>query len=372
MQQRIKSVAHSISSAVVLLLSAATASAQSVPVRHEHQVIVQSTAPATAGQAIELYVREVSSSAPTEAIPVLFVHGAGTPAEVAFDVPVAGYSWMAYLAERGFATYATDMTGYGRSQRPAPMADRCNLSEEQQKQEFGDACAATVATALTTMESDWHDIDEVVDFLRAKHGVDQVKLVGWSQGGPRTLGYAHGHADKVASVVVLAPAYNRNAAATAADAPIAGTAITKQSQQDFLTQWNGQAPCMNQYDPVVATAVWNEMLASDPIGATWGSGVRRAPRVPTFGWTPTEVAATTVPVLLAAGLTDGQVRPDRVRELYADIGSSSKVLAELECASHNAMWEHGAERLFDASYQWLHDTTYDGKTSGTFVLKSAK
>ena len=29
---------------------------------------------------------------------VLFVHGAGTPAEVSFDVPYKDYSWMAYLA----------------------------------------------------------------------------------------------------------------------------------------------------------------------------------------------------------------------------------------------------------------------------------
>jgi len=369
MQKRISSVASAVASAVLVLWAAASL-AQPVPVSHEHHVTVQSSAPATAGQPVDLYVREVSGSAITEAVPVLFVHGAGTPAEVAFDVPVTGYSWMAYLAERGFATYATDMTGYGRSQRPTPMTDRCNLSEEQQKQEFGDSCAAKVATALTTMASDWQDIDAVVDFLRKKHGVDKVALVGWSQGGPRTLGYAHGHADKVTSVVVLAPAYSRNAAATAADAPIAGPAITKQSQQDFLTQWNGQAPCMNQYEPAVATAVWAEMLASDPVGATWGSGVRRAPRVPTFGWTPTEVGATTTPVLLVTGLTDGQVNPDRVRELYADIGSTSKVLVELECASHNAMWEHGAERLFDATYQWLHGAAYQGKTTGSFTLKS--
>ena len=351
-----------------MLLAGATANAQSPLQRSEHRLLVKSTAPATAGQDVTLYVREVSKPTASQALPVLFVHGAGTPAEVAFDVPVTGYSWMAYLADRGFATYAVDMTGYGRSERPAAMADRCNLSEEQQEQEFGDACTATVATALTTMASDWHDIDAAVDFLRTKHQVAKVHLVGWSQGGPRTLGYSHGHADKVANVVVLAPAYNRTAAATAADAPIAGPAITKQAQKDFLTQWNGQAPCANQYEPAVAAAVWQEMLASDPVGAQWGSGVRRAPRVPTFGWTPTEVAATGTPALFAIGQTDGQVNPERVRELYADYGATNKALVELECASHNAMWEHGAERLFDASYQWLHGTTFQGESSGKFVL----
>jgi pimeloyl-ACP methyl ester carboxylesterase len=357
---------------LALVLAAGGALAQPPGLqRAEHQVSTVSTAPGMNGGNVELYVREVSAAKPSESIPVLFVHGAGTPAEVAFDVPVAGYSWMSYLAERGFATYATDMTGYGRSTRPPQMADRCNLSDEQQKQEFGDVCAAKFASALTTMASDWNDIDAVVDYLRKKHNVDKVNLVGWSQGGPRTAGYASLHPEKVASLVILAPAYNRQAAASADTAPIAGVAITKQSQTDFLNQWNGQTGCADQYDPAVATAVWQDMLASDPVGAKWGTGVRRAPRVPTFGWTPKEVAATKTPAMLVTGLTDGQVNPERVREMYADLGASNKVLIEMQCASHNAMWEHGAERLFDATYQWLHQQQYKGATSGTFVLESA-
>ena len=340
--------------------------------RTEYTVVVKSTAPIIFDSAARLYVREVSAITPREKIPVLFVHGAGTPAEVAFDVPVAGYSWMEYLAERGFRTFATDMTGYGRSTRPLVMADRCNLSEEQQKQEFGDACPATIATALTTMASDWHDIDAVVDFLRNKYKVPKVNLVGWSQGGPRTAGYAALHPDKISAVVILAPAYNRKAPATAADAAIDGVAITKQSQLDFLKQWKDQATCADQYDPDVAVAVWEEMLASDPVGAKWGYGVRRAPRVPTFGWTPKEVAATKTPILMMTGLTDGQVNPERVRELYADLGAPKKILIELPCASHNAMWERGKERLFDASFQWFDATKYKGKTSGTFVLESGQ
>src|SRR5215510_486677 len=64
---------------------------------------------------------------------VLFVHGAGTPAEVAFDVPHQDYSWMAYLANAGFDVFSMDTSGYGRSTRPPAMNDPCNLSQEQQK-----------------------------------------------------------------------------------------------------------------------------------------------------------------------------------------------------------------------------------------------
>jgi pimeloyl-ACP methyl ester carboxylesterase len=361
-----------LATTLLLFCTVAAYAAQPLTALHrtEYEVVVKSTAPVIFDSAARLYVREVSAVTPREKIPVLFVHGAGTPAEVAFDVPVAGYSWMEYLAERGFRTFATDMTGYGRSTRPLLMADRCNLSEEQQKQEFGDACPASVATALTTMASDWHDIDAVVDFLRKKYNVPKVNLVGWSQGGPRAAGYAALHPDKVSAIVVLAPAYNRQAPATAADAAIDGVAMTKQSQLDFLKQWKDQTSCTNQYNSDVAAAVWEEMLASDPVGAKWGYGVRRAPRVPTFGWTPKEVAATKTPIMMVTGLTDGQVNPDRVREMYADLGAPKKILIELPCASHNAMWEYGNKRLFDASFQWFDATKYKGKITGTFVLET--
>lgn len=133
------------------LLGASPVFAQEV-LRSDHYVPVVSTVPAMQGQIAQLYVRErataeVSAAGNLDGKVVLFIHGAGTPAEVGFDVPVAGYSWMAYLAERGFDTFSMDMTGYGPSTRPYAMNDRCNLSAEQQQQEFGDACAATYPDA---------------------------------------------------------------------------------------------------------------------------------------------------------------------------------------------------------------------------------
>jgi pimeloyl-ACP methyl ester carboxylesterase len=54
---------------------------------------------------------------------VIFIHGAGTPAEVAFDVPHENYNWMAYLARAGYDVFSMDATGYGRSTRPPAMND---------------------------------------------------------------------------------------------------------------------------------------------------------------------------------------------------------------------------------------------------------
>ena len=76
----------------------------------DHYVRVKSTAPGMAGQYAQIYVREVAlaGTAPRGGV-VLFVHGAGTPAEVSFDVPYKDYSWMAYLARAGFDVFSMVM-----------------------------------------------------------------------------------------------------------------------------------------------------------------------------------------------------------------------------------------------------------------------
>jgi pimeloyl-ACP methyl ester carboxylesterase len=333
--------------------------------RVDHYVRVHSSVPVIAGQATQIYVREVVQAGvalrgPAADRVALFVHGAGTPAEVAFDVPVQDYSWMAYLAHAGFDTFSMDMTGYGRSTRPAPMNDPCNLSREQQAG-FIPAlipapCSPSYPHQLTTLASDWNDIGAVVDYLLALRHVERVSLLGWSLGGPRAAG-------------LLAPAYNRAAsAAPPPQVPADGAAMTTQSHDEFTANWARQTGCSDQVDPSVSDSVWEQMIASDPVGATWGTGVRRAPQVTSWGWTSAAVAKTETPTLMVTGVHDKQVPPDRVRELYEDLGAAHKVFVDLACSSHNAMWEKNHLLLFKASVEWLTKSTVDGKQEGMLKL----
>lgn len=345
----------------------------------DHYVTVASTAPAIAGQPAEIYVRERVQAA-TVLRPgatlgdriVLFVHGAGTPSEVSFDVPYQDYSWMAYLANAGFDVFGMDMTGYGRSTRPPQMNDPCNLAKDRQSG-FADAsslpCTPSYPHAATTIESDWNDIAAVVEYIKVRRRTAKVSLVAWSQGGPRAGGYTARHPESVNKLVLLAPAYNRNTPAAApAKMPPDGVAFNTQSRAEFYANWDRQVGCPDQYDSKAAESVWSEMLASDPVGATWGSGVRRAPSVPTWGWTPAAVAKTTVPTLLVSGAHDKQVSPDRVRELFADLGSPQKVFADLACSSHNAAWERNHLLLFKASAEWLTSASVNGAKQGVVKL----
>jgi pimeloyl-ACP methyl ester carboxylesterase len=344
----------------------------------DHYVRVRSTVPAIAGQPAQIYVRErVLAGAALRAAGladrvVLFVHGAGTPAEVAFDVPYQDYSWMALLARAGFDVFSVDMTGYGRSTRPPPMLDPCNLAADRQRA-FVPAlipapCPPSYPHALTTIASDWDDLGAAVDYIRRLRRVDRVSLVAWSLGGPRAGGYAARHPDTVGRLVLLAPAYNRaSPAAAPAKIPADGVAFTVQSRADFDANWDRQASCANQYERAVGDAVWSSMMESDPVGATWGPGVRRAPQTTTWGWNAAVVAKMTTPALLVAGVHDRQVAPERVRELHQDLGAP-RVLVDLGCASHNAMWERNHTLLFRASLEWLEQGTVNGVREGVVRL----
>ncbi len=342
----------------------------------DHYVPVRSTVPAVNGQQTQVYVRErVKAGAAlrgANAGIVVFIHGAGTPAEVAFDVPYQDYSWMAYLARAGYDVFSMDTTGYGRSTRPAAMNDPCNLSAEQQKQFvpalIAKPCQPSYPNQLTTIASDWNDIGAVVDYVRTQRRVQRVSLVGWSLGGPRSGGYAAQNPDKIEKLVLLAPAYSREMAASAPALPAPGIAMNTQSRADFDANWDRQVGCTDQYDPMASQSVWTNMLASDPVGATWGSGVRRAPQTTSWGWTTDVVKKTQVPTLMVSGVHDKQVPQERVRNLYADLGSPQKVFIDLACSSHNAMWEKNHMLMFRASLEWLQSGTVNGMKTGTLRL----
>lgn len=371
----------SLTGAIPLLLIATSALSQNQSADDsqsilsiDHYVDQVSSVPSIEGQHTQLYVRErvrpatIVRGGDLEGRVALFVHGAGTPAEVAFDVPYQDYSWMAYLAAAGFDVFSVDMTGYGRSTRPNVMNDPCNLSEDAQRGlGIGVArgrCSPSHIGAATTIESDWADIDAAVDYISELRGVERVHLLGWSLGGPRAGGYSARNPDKVDRLVLLAPAYSRESSSEAPEAPDQRAAMTSQSRSDYLAGWDGPVSCPTQHDPVLDRVVFSEMLKSDPVGASWGSGIRRAPNVVVWGWNQQAVERSTTPLLSIAPVYDVNVLPERVRELYADYGSEEKVLIDLGCASHRAMWETVHDQMFEASLEWLQSGTVNGDSSG--------
>ena len=71
---------------------------------------------------------------------------------------------------------------------------------------------------------------------------------------------------------------------------------------------------------------------------------------------------------MIAGAHDKQVTPDRVRVAYDDLGASDKVLIDLGCSSHNAMWERNHQIMFNASLEWLTTGSVKGTKNGVLRL----
>ena len=114
----------------------------------------------------------------------------------------------------------------------------------------------------------------------------KVSLVGWSLGGPRAGGYAAQHPEKVHRLVLLAPAYNRER-----PPPRRRRRSRRRARRSTRSRATSSSPTgIGRSAVPISTirprrdAVWAEMLASDPVGATWGPGVRRAPQTTTWGW----------------------------------------------------------------------------------------
>jgi pimeloyl-ACP methyl ester carboxylesterase len=370
-------VAHALSGAVAAEEALATI---------DRFVSHVSTVPANEGQRVGLFVREkigttleasIAAGAAPEGRVVLFVHGVSIPSVPDFDLGFKDYSWMAYLAAAGFDTFAMDHTGYGYSPMPA-MDNPCNMSAADQAvvipNPLGASCEPDYKHLLTTSATDWDEIDTVVDYIRGLRGVERVSLIAWSLGGLRTGGYAARHPDKIDKLVLFAPFYQpESPTEPPASLPSPGVPMTLQTRAGLMhDRWGANVACEDQVEPGIQDTVWRTIMSYDAFGSVWGpaDGVMRVRTAEYFGWNPEFAARVTAPTLIMVGRQDGLLPGGQA--LYRDLaGADSKVIVEMECATHFALWETSQYRfMHEASKEWLLSDAYRGEHNGSFVVGS--
>ncbi len=347
-----------------------------------------STVPANAGERVGLFLREklsretaarLAAGEPPHGKVVLFVHGGSLPSVPDYDLPYKDYSWMAHLARAGYDTFAMDQTGYGLSPRPM-MDDPCNMDADNRAlvtpNPLARDCEPRYPRGLTTSQSDWDEIGRVVDYIRAQRGVDTVSLIGWSAGGPRTAGFAARHPDLVDKLVLFAPGYRPDQPSTPPELP-AGRAPMRLQTRDRLEngRWRSTVACDEQVDPGIQEVIWQTVMAYDPLGSVWGPphGVMRVrTSAGAWGWNREYAARVRAPTLILVGEHDFLLEPDR--QLYADLtGAESKVLVEMGCATHFAVWETTQYKLLhEASLEWLEQGTFRGSAAGRFTAAPSR
>ena len=371
----------------VAFAAASLGAADDVFVTVDRFVPHTSTVPANEGERVGLFLREKLSEELATRIAdgerpdgkvVLFVHGGSIPSVPDYDLPFKDYSWMEHLAGAGYDTFAMDQSGYGLSPRPK-MDDPCNMDAENRAlvtpNPLARDCEPRYRHGLTTSQSDWDEIARVIDYIRELRSVDRVSLIGWSAGGPRTAGFAARNPDVVDKLVLFAPGYRPDQPSTPPEMVPAGTAPMRLQTRDTLEngRWRSTVACDNQIDPDIQGAIWQTVMAYDQLGSVWGPshGVMRVrTSAGSWGWNREYAAKVRAPTLILVGEQDFLLEADR--QLYGDLtGTENRVLVEMECATHFAVWETTQYRfMHQASLEWLEHGTFRGSANGRFTVEA--
>jgi pimeloyl-ACP methyl ester carboxylesterase len=279
---------------------------------------------------------------------VLFVHGANTPAEVSFDLPLGGMSWMDYIARRGYDVYLVDLRGYGRSSRPKEMS------------EPPDANRPIVRTATAVK-----DVGAAVDFILARRSLPRLGLIGWSWGTTVMASYTAQHPGCVERLVLYAPQWIRTTPSliSAGPGPLGAYRFVRRDQA--LARWLTGVPEGRR-----ATLIppgWFEQwadaaFASDPDGARQIPDTLRAPNgiiadndeFWSAGRPVYDPGKITVPVLLASPEWDNDTPPYMAQALFSLlVNSPGKRLVPLPEGTHTMLMEANRLSLFEAVQAFL-------------------
>ena len=301
---------------------------------------------------IELYMRNKRPNGvdlfPPERI-VLYVHGATYPSETAFDLPLAGFSWMDFLACRGFDVYLVDLRGYGQSTRPPemerPPADSPPLVST-------DVAVRDVAAA-------------VAHILNRRH-VKRISLIGWSWGTTIMAAYTTQNPDKVHRLVLYAPLWLRTpppADKAEPEQPLgAYRTVTKDAARK---RWLNNVP--EQKQKTLIPPGWFETWvdatwATDPTSAK--SGLLRAPNgvmqdlrsywaagKPYYD--PARIAA---PTLITYAEWDTDTPGYMAQQLFALLVNAPwKRLVEIGEGTHTVIMEKNRAQLFSEVQLFLEE-----------------
>ena len=255
---------------------------------------------------------------------LLMVHGRMAPGPVAYDLSVPGYSWMDYIASRGFDVFALSVRGFGESTWPQEM-----LANPRGKPP---AIPGKVAV---------RDIKAAVDFICERRGVNKLGILGRSWGTTTGPAYAAGNMKQVHKLVLYAPYYaydNPQRARQMEDPKRPGEFDARRgawswcTEKDVHHRWWGHIPGDAHHkwrEPRVPKTYFQELLRYDPGGAgrktpafrlangSLADLYDRSRNIPLY-----DASRITCPVLLIRGDQDGASVDPEAWGLYKALRNS--------------------------------------------------
>ena len=287
-----------------------------------------------------------SVDAPRPDRTVLFVHGLTYPGHTAFDLPLAGRSWMDDLASAGFDTWCVDIRGFGKSTRPAAM--------DQPPQANPPVLDAATATS---------DVASAVHFIRQRRGLDRISIVGWSWGTVLSACFASLEPRAVERLVLYAPVWRCHRDTAVPNAPSgAYRSVTREAAR---RNWLGGVPPSEQ-ERLIPPGWFEQWVdatwATDAVGAQATPPVLRAPNGPLAEviahWASDkpmfEPDRLVAPTLLTVAEWDRTTPPYMAQELLPMLTRARETrLALIPGGTHQVFLERNRQALFAAVQQWL-------------------
>jgi pimeloyl-ACP methyl ester carboxylesterase len=302
---------------------------------------------------IEIYVRNKRPANMTAFRPertVLYVHGATYPASTSFDLALDGFSWMDYIAARGYDVYLLDIRGYGRSTRPPEMADAPGAHEP-----------------IVRGETAIKDIGAVVDFILKRRSIPRLNLIGWSWGTTLMATYTTRNATCVERLVLYAPGWIRQTPSLVQAGPGPLGAYRTTTREQALQRWLTGVP--EHKTLTLIPAGWFDQWAdatwaADPDGAKQSPPVIRAPNGVVAdsndywvaGKPYYDPARITVPTLLVHAEWDHDLPPYMAQTLFPLlVNSPGKRAVMLAEGTHTILMEKNRLELFRAVQAFLDE-----------------
>jgi pimeloyl-ACP methyl ester carboxylesterase len=274
---------------------------------------------------------------------LLLIHGYSVPGYVAFDTDHGNCSLMRHFARAGWDTFALDLEGFGLSTRPPVMDNPEAFSDSR----------APIHTDVTV-----HDVERVVDFVSGLRGVEQVHLLGWSQGAEVEAPlYAIAHPEKVAKLVLFGAGYQNPMSQQEREKSAADGETEKVFHSvPVPARWAGLGTKEEFIAPGCLDAHRQALLASDPKSGELGGAVR----VPAGRTVDQDLAAPrfnaakiSVPVLVIRGEADTNAPREDNQQLIEALGSTVKDYVEIPGGGHFLQFEKVNMQFYEAVQEFL-------------------
>ena len=260
-----------------------------------------------------LVVWEKSPPNPTGTIVLL--HGRTWSALPDFDLQVPGeeLSLMDGLVERGYATYAPDMRGYGKTPRDS--------------------------TGWLTPDRAAKDMIGILEWLGARTNEERPAFLGWSNGSTIAHLAIQRRPDLVSSLMlfgywrdlstdVVAPEYPAEPDRTPTTADAAAS--------DFIVEGSISQAAIDAY---IAAA-----LAADPVRTDWKD---------LHQWNELDASLITVPTLLLQGVHDPIAPTNRQATLFTNLGTGDREWVVIPGGDHAAFLETPRGYFIDAVVSFM-------------------